>query len=170
MIYGYHVVVCVVDLHVHYTLEWRWLGRNGYIHQTCTNFSSWYYLLILCVGLCPWPTFYAWVTMVLVGRNGQVYITVPMGATFTKLAPTVHFDMIYWCHMVVCFLDLHFMLQWPWLESNGLVYITVHVPVGATFTKLAPTVHLDMIYWCHIVVCVLDLHLTLEWPWSGRNG
>ena len=30
--------------------------------------------------------------------------------------------------------------------------------------KLAPTVHLDMVYWCHMVVCVLDLHFTLQWP------
>ena len=36
-----------------------------------------------------------------------------MGATFTKLTPTVHLDMIYWCHMVVCILDLQFTLQWP---------------------------------------------------------
>ena len=27
-----------------------------------------------------------------------------------------------------------------------------------------------MIYWCHVVVYVLDLHFTLEWPWLGRNG
>ena len=40
----------------------------------------------------------------------------------------------------------------------------------ATFTKLAPSVHLDMIYWCHTVVCVLDLYFTLEWLWLGRNG
>ena len=26
-------------------------------------------------------------------------ITVPIGATFTKLAPIVHLDMIYWCHL-----------------------------------------------------------------------
>ena len=35
-----------------------------YIHQTCTNCSSWLDLLILRGDLCPWPTFHAWVTMV----------------------------------------------------------------------------------------------------------
>ena len=39
-----------------------------------------------------------------------------------------------------------------------------------TFTKLAPTLHLDMIYWYHMVVCVLDLHFTLERSWLGRNN
>ena len=31
-----------------------------------------------------------------------------------------------------------------WLERNGYVHFAV--PIGAKFTKLAPTVHLDMIY------------------------
>ena len=35
-----------------------------YIHQTCTNCSSWHNLLVPPGGLCPWPTFHAWVTMV----------------------------------------------------------------------------------------------------------
>ena len=35
-----------------------------YIHQTCTNCSSWHVLLIPHGGLCPWPTFHSWVTMV----------------------------------------------------------------------------------------------------------
>ena len=35
-----------------------------YIHQTCTNCSSWHDLLMQRGGLCPWPTFHAWVTMV----------------------------------------------------------------------------------------------------------
>ena len=41
-------------------------------------------------------------------------------------------------------------------------YIHFAVPIGAIFTKLAPTVHFDMIYLCHVVVCVLDLHFTLQ--------
>ena len=83
-------------------------------------------------------------------RNGQVHFAVPISATFTKLAPTVHLDMIYWYHVIVSVLDLHFTLEWPWLGRNGYVYITV--PIGATFTKFTPTVHLDMIYLCHVVV------------------
>ena len=47
----------------------KWLSpfyttKVWYIHQTCTNCSSWHDLLIQCGGLCPWPTFHAWVTMV----------------------------------------------------------------------------------------------------------
>ena len=89
-----------------------------------------------------------------------------------------HLDMIYWCHMVVCVLGLHFTLEWPRLGGNGSVFITVSV--GATFTKLNwhqlflkttnQPIHLNMIYWCHVVICVFDLHFTLEWPWIGRNG
>ena len=67
---------------------------------------------------------------------------------------------------MVCVLDLHFTLEWPWLRRNCQVHISI--PIGATFTKLAPTIHLDMIYWYQVVVCVLDLHFTLEWPWLGK--
>ena len=38
----------------------------------------------------------------------------------------------------------------------------------------SPNLHqlfiLTWFYWCNVVVCVLDLHFTLEWPWLGRNG
>ena len=54
------------------------------------------------------------------------------------------------------------------LERNGYVHYTV--PRCATLTKLTQTVLLDMIYRCHKVVCVLDLHFTLESPWLERNG
>ena len=40
------------------------IGIDWYIHQTCTNCSSWHDLLIPRGGLCPWPLFHAWVTMV----------------------------------------------------------------------------------------------------------
>ena len=59
--------------------------------------------------------------------NGQVHFTVPRCDTFTKHTPTIHLDMIYWCHAVVCVLDLHFKLQWPWLGRNGQVYITAEI-------------------------------------------
>ena len=76
-----------------------------------------------------------------------------MGATFTKLTPTVRLDMIFWCYVVVGVLVLHFTLEWPWLEWNGEVNITVPTTygMGDTFTKLAPTVHHDIICWCHIM-------------------
>ena len=81
-----------------------------YIQHTCTNCSSWRVLLMPHGGLRSWPTFHAWVTMVR--KKCKVFITVPMGATFTKLTSTVHLDM-FWCHVVVCVLGLLFMLQWP---------------------------------------------------------
>ena len=72
MIYWYPTVVCVLD--PHFTLEWTMVRKKWfnlyyntywcYIHQTCSNCSSWHDLLMSCGGLCPWPTFQAWVTMV----------------------------------------------------------------------------------------------------------
>ena len=35
-----------------------------YLHQTCTNCSSWHDLLMPGGGLCPWPIFHTWVIMV----------------------------------------------------------------------------------------------------------
>ena len=35
-----------------------------YIPQTYTNCSSWHDILMPHGGLCPWPTFHSWVTMV----------------------------------------------------------------------------------------------------------
>ena len=46
-----------------------------YIHQTYTNCSSWLDLLMPCGGLCPWATFYAWVTMVRKKLLGLYYST-----------------------------------------------------------------------------------------------
>ena len=46
-----------------------------YIHQTCANCSSWHDLLISRGGLCPWPTFHAWVTMVRKKWLSQYYST-----------------------------------------------------------------------------------------------
>ena len=41
-----------------------------YIHQTCTNCSSWHDLLMPCDGLCPWPTFHASMTKTQNGNSG----------------------------------------------------------------------------------------------------
>ena len=73
MIYWCHMVVCVLDLH--FTPEWltmvkkKWLSlyystHGCYVHQTCTNCSSWPDSLMPHSGLSPWPTFHAWVAMV----------------------------------------------------------------------------------------------------------
>ena len=53
--------------------------------------------------------------------------------------------MIYWYHVLVCVLDLHFKLEWPSLGRNDQVYITV--PRCATFTKLTPTVGAAVAEW-----------------------
>ena len=86
-------------------------------------------------------------------------------AKFIKLTPTLHLDMIYWCHKVFCVLDLYFMLEIPWLTRN----ITVPTCRPTTFTKLTLNIQIFMIYWCLMVVCVLDLHFMLKIPWLSRN-
>ena len=135
--------------------------------------------ICVCVHLC-----------VRTVRNGWVHFTVPRCDTFTKLTPTVHFDIIYWCHMMVCVLDLYLcfsdqgegevvesILQYLWvlhsptytscsswhdllMSYDGLCpwpifhasltmvrkkWLSLYtVPMGATFTKLTPAVHLDV--------------------------
>ena len=86
-----------------------------YINQTCTNYSFWHDLLMLHSGLCPWRTFRAWVTTV---RKKIMVMSILqcLSATFTKLTPTVYqyLDMIlYWCHAMVCVIDLRFTLECP---------------------------------------------------------
>ena len=58
---SFHAWVTIVRkkrLSLYYSTYWC------YIHQTCTNCSSWHDLLMPGGGLCPWPTFHTWVTMV----------------------------------------------------------------------------------------------------------
>ena len=107
MIYQCHVVVIILDLY--FTLEWPGLGRYVKTSQ--------------CVGVLHSPNLH------------HLFIL-----TWST-----------WYHVLVCVLDLHFKLEWPSLGRNDQVYITV--AIDATFTTLAPAVHLDMIYWCHMVVC-----------------
>ena len=139
-----------------------------YIHQTYTSCSSWHDLLMPHGCLCPWPTFHTWVTMVR-----KKWFSLYFSTYFCYILKT--------CTNCSSWHDLLMphggLCPWPtfhaWvtmlLRKKWLVYISV--PIGATFTKLAPTVHLDMIYWCHMVVCVLGLLFMLEWPcYLGRNG
>ena len=56
-----------------------------YIHQTCTNCSSWHNLLMPHGGLCHWPTFQASVTKTQNGNYGapvMVPITIMSGLFF----------------------------------------------------------------------------------------
>ena len=77
-----------------------------YIHQLFI--LTWIYrchMVVYVIDLhftLQWP---------LLGRNDQVYISVPRSATFSKLTPTVHLDMAYWCHVVLCVFDLLFTLK-----------------------------------------------------------
>ena len=67
-------------------------------------------------GLCPWPTFYAWVTMV---RKKCLY---PYYSTnYGSYIHQTNTNCSSW-HvqlMVVCVLDLHLGLYWPWLGRDG---------------------------------------------------
>ena len=114
MIYWYHVLVCVLDLH--FTLEVtivtkKWLSLLQYLHvlvlhyHTCTKGSSWHDLLKPHGGLCPWPTFHTWVTMVRKKRL-CLYYQYP----WVLHSPNLH-QLFYWCYVVVCVLDLHFTLS-----------------------------------------------------------
>ena len=66
------------------------------------------------------------------------------------------------------------LCHWPtfyaWVtlfKKNDQVYIIM--PRCTTLTKPTPHVHLYMIHQCHVVVCVLCLYFTFEWPWLGRH-
>ena len=145
MIYPCHVLVYVLNLD--FTLEWPLSGRNGYVYintvpmgATFTKLIPTAHLdIILCGGLCPWPTFYGRVTMV---RKKLLCI----------------YDMTYCCYIPqTCtnFSSWHDLLMsrgglfpWPlspWLRRKGYVYISV--PIGATFTLLASCVHIAP---CHV--------------------
>ena len=113
--YWCRMVICVLDLYL--TLKWSWLGLISppppkckcpiVIGQTYTN--------------CSLGPRKMWVPYSdrsgKKERNGQVHFAVPFGATFTKLT-NYSSCMIYWNHMVVCVLDLHLTLEWPWLGRN----------------------------------------------------
>ena len=63
--------------------------------------------------------------------------------------------------------NVSWLFVWHCLWRNGQVYIIV--PRWTSFTKTTPHFHLYMIHQCHVVVCVLGLYFTFEWPWLGRN-
>ena len=94
-----------------------------YIHQSCTNCSSWHDLLMPHGGLCPWLIFHAWVTMVRKKWLSLYYSTYwcYIHKTCTNYT-CIYLDMIYWCHMMVCVLHLHITLEWPWLGRNCCIY------------------------------------------------
>ena len=117
-------------------------------------------------GLCPWPTFHTWVTMV---RKKWLSLYCNTYGCYIYQSCT---NCSSWHDLPMSFDDL---CPWPtfhaWVtmvRKKWLVYITVHI--GATFAKLTPTVHLDIIHWYHMLVCVRYPHFTLEWQWLGRNG
>ena len=65
MIYWCKMVVCVLYLHI--LLEWPWLGRNSSLYYsiwgaTFTKRTPTVYFALS--GLCLWPTFHAWMTVV----------------------------------------------------------------------------------------------------------
>ena len=63
-----------------------------YINETYTNCSSWYDLLMPCGGLCPRPTFHAWVTIIHAicpgrtekSRNFDPSKPIPTGRRFSR--------------------------------------------------------------------------------------
>ena len=122
-----------------------------YIHQTCTNCSSWHDLLMLCGGLSPWPTFYAWVTTVRKKWLGLYLV----------------YYSTYWCYIHQTCTNCsswHDLLMphdglCPWSTFHAWVAMVRKLWLNLYYKCL--WVHLDLIYWCHLMVCVLDLHFTL---------
>ena len=57
-------------------------------------------------------------------RNGQVKVNFIVPITFTKLTPTVQLDIIYQCLVVVCVIDLHFMLEWYCLREKEEIWLS----------------------------------------------
>ena len=108
------------------------------IHQAYTNCLSW-------CDLHLW--WFVSLTYILrasdhAGKKGMVKSILQY---LLVLAPNAHLDMIYRCHVVVCFLDLYVTLGSPQLGRNYYVYIKV--PEGATFTLLASSAHIAS---CHV--------------------
>ena len=66
-----------------------------YIHQTCTNCSSWHDLLIPRGGLCPWPTFHASVTKTQKGYSGAP-VMVPITIMSSFLLEDMHVLSLLW--------------------------------------------------------------------------
>ena len=89
-----------------------------YIDQTCTKCSSWLDLLMSHGGLCPWPTFHAWVTMVR-----KKWLCLYYGTYWCYIHQNLHqlliltwsTDAMWWLDRVV---DLYFTLGWPSLVRN----------------------------------------------------
>ena len=71
-----------------------------YIHQTCTNCSSWHDLLMSLDGLCPWPTSHAWVTN---AQNGNCRAPVMVPITIMS---SFNLDLEVWTT---------FWKLWPWM-------------------------------------------------------
>ena len=131
-----------------------------YIHQTCTNFSSSHDLLMPRGGLCPWPTFHAWVTMV---RKKWLSLY------YSKYECYIHQTCTYCSSWHDLLMSHGGLCPWPtfhaWVTIVRKKWLSLYtVPKGAMFTKHTPAVHLDMMYRCHMMVCVLDLYFTLQWP------
>ena len=114
-------------LYLHFTLEWPCMVRKKWLspyystywcsfHQTCTICSSWHDLLIPRGGLCPWQTFHAWVTMVRKKCLSLYYSTYWCYIHQTYTNCSSWHDLL--IPVVVCVLDLHFTLEWPWLGRN----------------------------------------------------
>ena len=116
-----------------------------YIHQTCTNCSSWHDILMRRGGLCLWPTFHAWVTMVRKKWLSLYYST-------------------YWCYIHQTCTNCsswHDLLMrcgglcpWPtfhaWVTMVRKKWLSLYYSTYWSYIHQTYTVHLDMIYWIKV--------------------
>ena len=120
----------------------------------------WCYMVV--TGLCPWSTFYAWETIV-----GKKWLKSILCAT----SPNLHhlFILTWSADITEWFVSMAYILRFSdhsWEGVIKFILLYLGILLHKTYTI---TVHL-LIYRYHIMVCVLNLHFALEWPWFGKNG
>ena len=109
-----------------------------YIHQTCTNCSSWQYLLMPSGGLCPWPTFHAWVTMVRKKWLSLCYMTYWCYIHQTCTNCSSWHDLLIPCGSLCPWPTFH---AWVTKTQNGNSGAPVMVPITIMSSSVRVTFH-----------------------------
>ena len=126
------------------------LNYGCYVHQTYTICSLWYVVLLPHGGLCPKPTFHAWVTMI---RKKWVSLFYRTYGCYINQTYTVCSS---WHDILIARAGLC-----PWSTFHAWVAIVTKKwlsPHNNDWLLYSPNLHhlyILTIYWCHLVVCVL---------------
>ena len=120
-------------------------------------------------GLCPWPIFHTWVTMVRMKWWSLYYSTYGFYIHQTYTYCSSWHDLLTPRGVLRPWLIFHAWVSIVRKKWLSLYYSTYWCYIHWIYTEFTPTVHLDMIYWRHVVICVLDLYFTLEWALLGMK-